>query len=121
MLKEAVVRGVFPFIIMTAISLIMKYQKMDAFQVRSTFIVGIIVTVVASASVIYDIENWSLFKQSIVHFLIMLITVFPCLIVSGWFELNTPIDYLKVLLIFMLVGIILWVIAYFIFGKLLSK
>lgn len=121
MLKEAIIRGVIPFIIMTGISLIMRHQKIDTFQVKSTFIVGIIIAVVAAASVIYDIGNWSLLKQSCVHFMIMLVTVYPCLLVSGWFKLTTPLAYLKVFLIFLLAGVVLWGLAYFIFGKLLAK
>ncbi len=99
----------------------MKYQGIDHFQVRGTFIVGIIIASVAAASVIYEIENWSLFKQSVIHFLIMLVTVLPCLYISGWYKLNNVLDYVKVFGIFLFVGIVLWTISYFIFGKTLTK
>ena len=121
LIKKAIIRGIIPFIIMTAISLMMKYQGVDVFQVKSTFLVGIIVTSVAAASVIYEIENWSLLKQSVVHFVIMLVTVFPCLLVSGWFKLNNILDYIKVFGIFLFAGVVLWSIAYFIFGKIFAK
>lgn len=121
MIKQAIIRGIIPFAIMTVISIIMNYQGIDSFQVRSTFIVGIIVAVVAATTVIYEIESWTIAKQSIVHFLIMLVTVFPCLLISGWFELNNFVDYLIVFGIFVAVGIVIWAIAYFIFGKLLAK
>ena len=121
LIKRAIIRGIIPFIIMTAISLMMKYQGVDVFQVKSTFLVGIIVTSVAAASVIYEIENWSLLKQSVVHFVIMLVTVFPCLLVSGWFKLNNILDYIKVFGIFLFAGVVLWSIAYFIFGKIFAK
>ena len=99
----------------------MKYQGIDPFQVRGTFIVGIIIASVAAASVIYEIENWSLFKQSVIHFLIMLVTVLPCLYISGWYKLNNVLDYVKVFGIFLFVGIVFWTISYFIFGKTLTK
>ena len=121
LIKKAIIRGIIPFIIMTAISLMMKYQGVDVFQVKSTFLLGIIVTSVAAASVIYEIENWSLLKQSLVHFVIMLVTVFPCLLVSGWFKLNNILDYIKVFGIFLFAGVVLWSIAYFIFGKIFAK
>ena len=121
LIKIAIIRGIIPFIIMTAISLMMKYQGVDVFQVKSTFLVGIIVTSVAAASVIYEIENWSLLKQSVVHFVIMLVTVFPCLLVSGWFKLNNILDYIKAFGIFLFAGVVLWSIAYFIFGKIFAK
>ena len=120
-IKRAIIRGIIPFIIMTAISLMMKYQGVDVFQVKSTFLAGIIVTSVAATSVIYEIENWSLLKQSVVHFVIMLVTVFPCLLVSGWFKLNNILDYIKVFGIFLFAGLVLWSIAYFIFCKIFSK
>jgi len=121
LLKKAVLRGVIPFIIMTAISIIMKSQGMESSQVRSTLIVGIIIASVAAASVLYEIRSWSLLKQSVVHFILMFLTVFPCLLISGWFELHSVLDYVKVLGIFLSAGIVLWSILYVIFGKLLSK
>ena len=121
LIKIAILRGIIPLIIMTIISIIMKYQGIDPFQVRGTFIVGIIIASVAAASVIYEIENWSLFKQSVINFLIMLVTVLPLLYISGWYKLNSVLDYVKVFGIFLFVGIVLWTISYFIFGKTLTK
>ena len=121
LIKIAILEGIIPLIIMTIISIIMKYQGIDPFQVRGTFIVGIIIASVAAASVIYEIENWSLFKQSVIHFLIMLVTVLPLLYISGWYKLNSVLDYVKVFGIFLFVGIVLWTISYFIFGKTLTK
>lgn len=118
---NALIRGGITFVIMTGIAISMKYKEMDPYQVKSTFIAGLISTAVAAATVIYEIEGWYLTKQSIVHFFIMLITVFPCLIVSGWFPLKTPLDYLKLLGIFMLVGLVLWSIFYVIFSKIVKS
>ncbi len=120
-LLQAFIRGSIPFVIMSGISGIMKIQNMDAFQIKSTFLTGIIITIVSSATVIYEINHWTLAKQSAIHFFIMLITVFPCLLFSGWFPLRSVIDFLKVLGIFLLVGLILWTISFLIFGKLLNK
>ncbi|MFH0372883.1 DUF3021 family protein [Streptococcus sp. A22] len=121
LIKKAIIRGIIPFIIMTSISIMMYYQGTDTFQVKSTFLVGIIVTLVAGASVMYEIESWSLIKQSVVHFVTMLVTIFPCLLFSGWFILNNISDYIKVFGIFLFTGVVLWSIAYFIFGKILAK
>ena len=71
MIKKAIFRGMIPFVIMTSLAIFMRLQGTDIFQVKSTFLVGIIATSIASASVIYEIEKWSLFKQSIIHFIIM--------------------------------------------------
>ena len=121
MIKKVIFRGMIPFVIMTSLAIFMRLQGIDAFQVKSTFLVGIIATTIASASAIYEIEKWSLVKQTIIHFIIMLFTVLPCLLVSGWYKLVSILDYFIVLGQFLLVGSFLWSIAYIIFGKLLKK
>ena len=82
-LKQAAFRGVIPFAIMSALTLIMTYQKIDPSQTKGTFLTGVIISIIAAASVIYDIEKWSLLKQSAVHFIVMILTIFPCLLISG--------------------------------------
>lgn len=117
---SAIIRGSIPFIIMSLLSGIMKFQRLDDFQIKSTFITGLIVTSVVAASVIYEVESWSLIKQSIIHFLIMLITVYPCLVFSNWFPNKTVLDLVKIFGLFLIVGIILWTVAYILFGKVLK-
>ncbi len=121
LLKKSIIRGIIPFLIMTTLSIVMKCQGIDAFQVRSTFIVGLIITFLAATSVIYEYEKWSIRKQAIVHFLIMLGTVFPCLLISGWYELNNTLDYLKVFSNFLLTGVVLFCVMYFVFTKIVDR
>ena len=117
---SAIIRGSIPFIIMSLLSGIMKFQRLDDFQIKSTFITELIVTSVVAASVIYEVESWSLIKQSIIHFLSMLITVYPCLVFSNWFPNKAALDLVKIFGLFLIVGIILWPIAYILFGKILK-
>ena len=117
---SAIIRGSIPFIIMSLLSGIMKFQRLDDYQVKSTFITGLIVTAVVAASVIYEVESWSLIKQSIIHFLIMLITVYPCLVFSNWFPNKMALDLVKIFGLFLVVGIILWTVADILFGKILK-
>lgn len=102
---SAAIRGAIPFIIM-------KLQHIDDYSVSSTFITGLIITAVAATSVIYDVKSWTLTRQSIVHFLIMLVTVYPCLVFSGWFSTKSILDLVKIFGFFLIVGIILWTISY---------
>ena len=117
---SAIIRGSIPFIIMSLLSGIMKFQRLDDFQIKSTFITGLIVTAVVAASVIYEVESWSLIKQSIIHFLIMLLTVYPCLVFSNWFPNKMALDLVKIFGLFLVVGIILWTVAYILFDKILK-
>ena len=98
----------------------MKLQHIDDYSVTSTFITGLIITAVAATSVICDVESWSLTRQSVAHFLIMLVTVYPCLVFSGWFQTKSILDLVKIFGIFLVVGIILWTISYMLFGKILK-
>ena len=117
---SAGIRGAIPFVIMSTLSGIMKLQHIDDYSVKSTFITGLIITAVAATSVIYDIKSWTLARQSIVHFLIMLVTVYPCLVFSGWFSTKSILDLVKIFGFFLVVGIILWTLSYILFGKILK-
>ena len=117
---SAIIRGSIPFIIMSLLSGIMKFQRLDDYQVKSTFITGLIVTAVVAASVIYEVESWSLIKQSIIHFLSMLLTVYPCLVFSNWFPNKMVLDLVKIFGLFLIVGIILWAVADILFDKILK-
>lgn len=120
-LKNALIRGGLPFVMMSGISLMMHLQQLDEFQVSSTFITGLIMTAVGASSVIYDVNSWPLLKQSLIHFLVMLLTVFPCLVFSGWFPTNTSFDIVKIVGIFVFTGLVLWSVSYLVFGKILKK
>lgn len=104
-LMQALIRGIGPLIVMSAISLLIKNQGKAPQEVKGVFVAGLIMTVVAAASVLYEIEGWSFTKQLIVHHLAMLVTVYPLLLVSGWFRVKTWLDALIVLGIFYLVGL----------------
>lgn len=111
MILSALIRGGIPLLIMCGIALMLYFQN-DMENAKSTFVVGWIIFFVAAASVIYNINSWSLTKQSILHFLIMLITIFPLLLVSGWFDVSSVLGIFKILIIFMSAGLILWLVFY---------
>lgn len=115
---NALLRGGIPFIIMGGIALLLNSQEKYS-DAKSTFFVSLIAFFVGAATVIYNIDHWSLTKQSAIHFFIMLITVYPILLLSGWFTITSVFDALKVFLIFVLVGVTLWLVL-FILAKVFS-
>lgn len=119
--RAGLIRAIIPFIIMTFISIVLFYGSGPVHEARSTFIVGLISSFVAGFSVIYNIESWSLKKQSMTHFVFMILTILPCLIFSGWYELKSVMDLTTLLGIFLIWGISLWSIFYLIFGILYKK
>ncbi len=74
----------------------------------------------AGFSVVHDIESWSVLKQSLVHTGAMTAIVLPCLLLSGWFTIDGPLDVLIILGCFVVTGVVIWSAGYLVFGKLLK-
>ena len=121
LILQALKRGLIPLVVMTVLSIIMSLQSVDENNIKGTFITGAIVSIIAAASVIYKNESWSLKRQSIIHFLVMLFTVYPLLLISGWYKLNSPLDYVGVFGSFLCSGIVFWLLGYIIFGKIIKN
>lgn len=88
---------------------------------KSTFLTGLIVAIILATAPIYDDNRLTLRQQSLLHFSIMCVTILPILCLSGWYPLHNVVDFLKILASFLTCGLVLWTLAYLIFGKLLSK
>ncbi|WP_042224221.1 DUF3021 family protein [Oceanobacillus manasiensis] len=114
LLLKGLVRGGIPFILLVIISLWNKLQG-SVDTSNAYFFNGLIVFFLGLTSVIYQIDHWSFLKQIAAHYLAMLITVFPTLLLSGSYPLNSFVDVVKVYLHFNKVGIILFFSTYFIF------
>lgn len=71
-------------------------------------------------SVIYQIGHWRFSKKIIVHYGAMLMTVFPTLLLSGFYQLNSFMDIVRGYIEFNLAGILLVTLTYLIF-KLVKK
>ena len=117
---KAALLTLIPLAIMTAIGLSLISQG-DTSDGRGTVVVGVIIAAVMEASVIYQIERWSLRTQSLVHLGIMVVTVLPALLLSGWFPLDTLWGYLAVIGVFTAVGVVLWSVFYLISTRLEAR
>ena len=87
---------------------------------RSVLASGVIIAALVSGSLIYQVEKWSLPKQSLLHFGMMAVTVLPALFLSDWFPLNTAVDHLILLGSFFGSGVILWTVMYFVSTRFFS-
>lgn len=114
---KAVLLAGIPLVIMTAIGLYLLGQgKTD--DGRSTVAAGVIVAALCGASVIYQVERWSLKKQLLIHFIAMAATVLPALLLSGWFQLDSVGGYLLVIGAFLGAGALLFGFFTFVFTVL---
>lgn len=105
------IRGGIPFILLGTVAVLLGFQN-KTMEARGTFFTALIVFIVGASSIIYDIPQWGLVKRSTFHFMLMLITIYPILLFSGWFPLHTFKDGLIVLGIFLLVGLFLWTLFF---------
>ena len=81
-------------------------------ETQSIMAATIISVAVAAASTIYDYDIWSVKKKLLIHTVCMFVTVYPALIISGWFDTSTVWGYLHALLAFILTGAILATVCY---------
>ncbi|MCQ9367229.1 DUF3021 domain-containing protein [Brevibacterium sp. 50QC2O2] len=110
---------VIPLGIMTAIGLYLLSQG-EVADGRSVLCVGVIAGAVGGSAFIYQIERWSLLRQSLLHLGIMLVTVLPALLSTGWYDLGTAAGWWGAVVTFAIWGIGLWSILYCVF-KLIDR
>lgn len=84
------------------------------------FITGVIGAMFAGTSVIFDIEKWSLLKQTIVHFIFTCVVMFCCYAIAGWikFSLGFILIWLGV---FVIIYCIFWITFYMIYRAKVKK
>ncbi|MFT7712199.1 DUF3021 domain-containing protein [Clavibacter tessellarius] len=111
LLLRAVLLGGIPLAVMSAIGAYLLHDGQTA-DGRSTLAVGVIVAATAAGSLLYQVPGWSLPRQSVAHFALMLVTVLPTLLLSGWFPVDTAGGVLAVGGIFLAAGLVLWTTLY---------
>ncbi len=117
-----------PYLIIAAIIFLAMLSGLFADQdpqaTRDTVAGCLIGIVIVLAIPIYSVDKWSLLHQSIIHFLLMAVTILPIVIFSGRFEINTTSDFLKIIGMFLLSGVAAWSIgytSYYLISKLFGK
>ncbi|WP_414050716.1 DUF3021 family protein [Macrococcus animalis] len=109
MKKKLVIQGLIRggiVLVCMGISLYFSMQSGDEKQTQSILAATIISVALAAFSVIYDYDVWTVKKKIIAHTICMLFTVYPTLIISGWFDTSQPSGYLTALLSFVIFGVI---------------
>ncbi|WP_406687783.1 DUF3021 domain-containing protein [Rossellomorea vietnamensis] len=115
LLKKGLIRGLIPFILFTVTSLIWtQFEGVSAIS-KSLLFYGLIAFFLGVASVIYEVERWRFIQQILVHYLVMLVTVFPTLLLSGAYPVDSIRDVARVYFLFNEMGLILFLSTYFIF------
>ncbi|RBP00850.1 DUF3021 family protein [Rossellomorea aquimaris] len=112
---KGLIRGIIPFGFMIIISLLWNQFQGSTDISNTFFFYGLIAFFLGLASVVYEIEKWRFLKQIMVHYLVMLLTVFPTLLLSGFYPLDSFRDAVNVFFLFNKVGVILFLVTYLVF------
>ena len=113
--KKGLIRGAIPFIIVIITSLLVTHFQGSSAIWNHVFSYGLIAFFLGLTSVIYEVAQWRFLKQIIVHYVAMLVTVFPTLLLSGIYPLNSVEDVVRVYFLFNKTGLFLFVTTYLIF------
>ena len=81
---------------------------------------GIMGTGFAMASVIWEIDSWSLAKQSGIYFAIVCVTLFPIAYITNWMKHNA-IGILSYVGIFVAIFVITWLVQYFVWKRKVKR
>lgn len=76
--------------------------------------------VFAFGSAIFEVERWSIAKQTTLHFVLTSIVFLPCSIMARWVEFNF-ISILVYFLVFISIYLAIWIIQYFSWKSKIEK
>lgn len=81
---------------------------------------GILGAASAASSVIFDVERWSLTKKTILHLLVMSISLFPISYICRWMPRSVwgALSYFG---FFLLIYSVVWVIQYYLIKKSIAR
>lgn len=108
LLLKGLIRGTLPFAVMLSMYAWNNFQG-KATDAKAFLFYGFMALVLGLASIIYEVKQWSFRKQIVVHYLTMLVTVFPLLLLSGYYKTGSFGAIFHVFLLFNKVGVMLFV------------
>lgn len=81
--------------------------------ILQAFLCGILGIGFAASSVIWEIEHWSIVKQTGIYFLIVSVIMMPVAYLTYWME-HSPAGFLSYFGIFALIFVLIWIVQFFI-------
>lgn len=110
--KKGLIRGTKMGLLFGLLALFHQWNGQSE-AIRSDALYGGVAFFLGLTSVIYQMEEWTLRKQALVHYGVMHVTVLPVLMISGAYPLETFQDVMAVYLKFNLAGAVLFTVTYF--------
>lgn len=88
--------------------------------VLQTVLSGIMGTGFAMASVIWEIDSWSMAKQSGIYFAVACIVMFPVAYVTNWMS-HDVVGILSYVVVFVGIFVFIWLTQYFVWKRRIRK
>ena len=88
--------------------------------ILQTILSGLVGSAFAGSSVIWEMDNWSIAKQTSIYFLITSIVMMPIAYLMNWMD-HSIMGFVSYFGIFIIIFIIIWVIQYFILKSKIKK
>ena len=84
--------------------------------ILQTVLAGLVGSIYGAASVIWDMETWSIAKQSGIFFAIAAITMMPISYLLNWME-HSVTGIISFFLIFLVIFVVIWITMYLIWRR----
>lgn len=76
-------------------------------MVNNFVIASLLGFAIAAASIVFSIENWSVLKKTIIHFIIMSAAYFPASVLGNWMPENIS-GKVGYVIVFALIYVLIW-------------
>ncbi|KXU49947.1 DUF3021 domain-containing protein [Longibaculum muris] len=88
--------------------------------VLQTVLSALLGMIFAGGSVVWDMEQWSIAKQTGIYFTLTAVAMFPISYMAGWME-HTLLDCVIYFGIFVVIFVVMWLIQYFIWKQKIER
>ena len=88
--------------------------------ILQTVLAGLVGSIYGAASVIWDMETWSIAKQSGIFFAIAAITMMPISYLLNWME-HSVTGIISFFLIFLVIFVVIWITMYLIWRRKIQE
>lgn len=88
--------------------------------ILQTALCGLLGAGFAACSVIWEMENWSIARQTVIYFISSVLIMMPIAYFAGWME-HSLVGFLYYFIIYAVIFVIVWLIQYLSWRKKLKK
>lgn len=85
-----------------------------------TLLCAVLGAVFGAASVVWELDSWSIAKQSAVYFAVTCLVMMPIAYVTNWMQHSVG-GVLSYLVLFIVIFLVVWVVCYFVWKHKIEK